>query len=33
MRPIEQVTDDDWQVIFAINLNGAFTSRARRRRS
>jgi len=23
-RPIEQVTDDDWQVIFAINLNGAF---------
>jgi len=24
MRPIEQVTDDDWQVIFAINLNGAF---------
>jgi 3-oxoacyl-[acyl-carrier protein] reductase len=24
MRPIEQVTDDDWQIIFAINLNGAF---------
>jgi 3-oxoacyl-[acyl-carrier protein] reductase len=24
MRPIEQVTDDDWQVIFAINLDGAF---------
>jgi 3-oxoacyl-[acyl-carrier protein] reductase len=24
MRPIEQVTDDEWQVIFAINLDGAF---------
>ncbi len=24
MRPIEQITDDDWQVIFAINLDGAF---------
>ncbi len=24
MRPIEQVSDDDWEVIFAINLDGAF---------
>jgi 3-oxoacyl-[acyl-carrier protein] reductase len=24
MRPVEQVSDQDWQVIFAINLDGAF---------
>ena len=24
MRPVEQVSDEDWQVIFAINLDGAF---------
>jgi 3-oxoacyl-[acyl-carrier protein] reductase len=24
MRPVEQVSDDDWEVIFAINLDGAF---------
>jgi 3-oxoacyl-[acyl-carrier protein] reductase len=24
MRPVEEVPDDDWRVIFAINLDGAF---------
>jgi 3-oxoacyl-[acyl-carrier protein] reductase len=24
MRPLEEVTDDEWRVIFAINLDGAF---------
>jgi 3-oxoacyl-[acyl-carrier protein] reductase len=24
MRPVEQVSDEDWEVIFAINLDGAF---------
>src|SRR5206468_2045374 len=24
MRPLEEVSDDEWRVIFAINLDGAF---------
>ena len=24
MRPVEEVSDADWRVIFAINLDGAF---------